>query len=278
MPQCTGIYVQWIADIFGECISTKRDKASFILGNLSTIIWVYAQIPQIIMNFKSKTTDGLSFSFLCLLVCGDLCNLFGAYINGGLITQIITASWFVIVDCFCTFQYIYYVWIRQKYQDYKSQKQKNSNRYRNDNNYQTDDNVSIPSLPLLFAIGASKMSNDLYKPPHLYGMILGWMSCTSYMSSRFPQIIKNFQRKKTEGLSPKFFISAVLGNSTYAASIFVKNSSWNYIWSQFPWLLGSAGLLFFDFTVLIQFLVFGEDKHQHSGNYDTVTDIPSLYQ
>lgn len=264
MGNCTEPYVHWIDRAFGQCVSGTRQEIGFALGLASTIIWMWAQLPQIWMNFKRQSTEGLSFAFLCLLVVGDLCNLTGALINGGLMTQVITACWFVFVDCLCACQYIYYVWIRKS--------------CRKRDLVVVDDvaDVRIPAVPLLIA-SASAASSAVeqkvqlraspYEPPYLYGTLLGWASACAYACSRTPQIIKNCRRKKTEGLSVQFFISAVLGNGTYAASIFLADPHWPYIWSQFPWLVGSAGLLFFDFTVLGQFLYYGaeEEKRDHDG-------------
>lgn len=245
MPNCTEPYVHWIDDAFGQCVSGIRQEIGFGLGLSSTIIWMWAQLPQIYMNFKNRSVEGLSFAFLCLLVTGDTCNLVGAILNGGLVTQIITAIWFMFVDGFCAAQYVYFYWIRPKCQ---------RNR-----DVVVSDGARIPAAPLLVA-GAAALGTGPYEPPLLYGTLLGWFSAVAYASSRTPQIVKNFRRKKTEGLSIQFFVCAVLGNGTYAASIFLADPHWPYIWSQFPWLVGSAGLLFFDFTVLGQFLVYGSDK------------------
>ena len=272
---CEGNYIHWVYDAFGECISSTQEKVGFGLGLSSTIIWMYAQIPQIVMNFKRKSADGLSFAFLCLLVSGDLCNFLGALINNGLLTQLITAIWFLIVDVFCLFQYVYYIWVRPRCC-------KNKDKLRDENQLLIQGQYdALPAIPLLFAATAkaaqqgTMLKSDYpnpYKPPALYGTILGWLSAASYISSRTPQIIKNFRRKKTEGVSCQFFISAVLGNSTYAASIFLKDPHWGYIWGQFPWLVGSAGILFFDFTVLFQFFYFGSEK-KSDADVSTVTEL-----
>lgn len=243
MP-CDGNQIKWIEDTFGECISTATEKAGFFIGILSTAIWMYAQIPQIVMNFKRKSVDGLSFIFIVLLNVGDLSNLLGALINHGLLTQCITATWFMFVDICCLVQYIWYHWIQghccHKEEDYS--------------------NIIDAKPPVMPIIVAAAAATNPYEPPQLYGTLLGWISAASYISSRLPQIITNFQRKRTEGLSIQFFWSAVLGNTTYALSIFLKDYHWDYIWQQFPWLVGSAGILFFDFTVLVQFLVYKNRK------------------
>lgn len=265
---CTGSYVHWIYDAFGDCIVTRREKIGFAFGISSTIIWMWAQIPQMYLNYKNKQTEGLSFAFLCLLITGDLSNLFGIIITHGLVTQFITCTWFLISDFLVGVQFVYYTYVKPRCCPQKQ----NAVKYDKDNY-----NNIIPAIPLLLAVSRSASnlnSNSLggpYDPPKLYGTLLGWLSASSYIASRLPQIIKNFKRKKTDGLSPQFFITAVLGNTTYGISIFLKDSSWKYIWSQFPWLVGSLGILFFDFTVLFQFLYFGTEIHEPE--ISTITDF-----
>jgi uncharacterized protein with PQ loop repeat len=240
--------IDWINNVMGECIFTKFEQFGFALGLLSTIIWMYAQIPQLILNCRQKGVSGLSGGFLTLLVCGDLMNLSGVIFTNGLATQIITAVWFTFVDGSVWVQWVYYVHIKPRCDG------------------STDDQADFAGqhppafavMPLL--IGAAYSSSvDPYDKAHLLGSILGWGSAACYISSRCPQIYTNYKRKKTEGLSIQYFLSALFGNTTYAASIFLKDASWPYIWLQFPWLLGSLGILFFDGTVLIQFHLYNRE-------------------
>jgi len=260
MSNCTGNYVKWAADVFGECISTRTEKWGFGIGLLSTLIWMYAQLPQIYLNYKNKSVEGLSFIFLCFLLTGDLCNVTGLIITGGLVTQFITGIFFICVDGFCVSQYIYYKWLRPKCKP---------QLYDDAVSLATEDDQSRGLLPILGTVAAASATIiDPYKPPYLIGTIIGWISAAIYMSSRTPQIAHNCRRKRTDGLSFQFFISAFLGNSTYAISIFLKDSRWGYIWQQLPWLAGSAGLLFFDFAILVQFFVYRKNTKPHeAGEY-----------
>ncbi|KAG6866988.1 hypothetical protein C0991_003904 [Blastosporella zonata] len=51
------------------------------------------------------------------------------------------------------------------------------------------------------------------------GRIFAWLCTTLYLTSRLPQIWKNFVRKSVEGLSMYLFVFAFLGNVFYVASI-----------------------------------------------------------
>ncbi|KAL5059078.1 hypothetical protein RYX36_030682 [Vicia faba] len=62
-------------------MGSRRETASFALGLVSVIVWVVAEIPQIITNYKAKSTDGLSLTFLITWIIGDLFNLFGCILE-----------------------------------------------------------------------------------------------------------------------------------------------------------------------------------------------------
>jgi len=47
-----------------------RETASYTLGLVSVVIWVVAEIPQIITNYRAKSTDGLSATFLITWIIG----------------------------------------------------------------------------------------------------------------------------------------------------------------------------------------------------------------
>lgn len=113
----------------------------------------------------------------------------------------------------------------------------------------------------------------------LWGQIFGYICAALYLGARVPQIVYNYRRKSTEGLSPLFFIFACLGNLTYVLSIFTHSPScasvegreiagcsageWNkeyerYILVNTSWIIGSAGTLMLDFVIFGQFC-----RYQH---------------
>ena len=96
----------------------------------------------------------------------------------------------------------------------------------------------------------------------LLGTVLAWASALIYLLSRIPQIVKNIKRGSVEGLSPLMFFCAVMGNSTYAASMFVKGDN---LIASLPFLVGSIGTLAFDFTILCQFVYYsGKSPHRQN--------------
>ena len=75
------------------------------------------------------------------------------------------------------------------------------------------------------------------------GIMLGWSSACLYLSSRAPQLWKNYTSKSTGDLSMYLFLLAMLGNATYGASVVAFSSDVSYLMKQAPWLLGSVGML-----------------------------------
>ena len=95
------------------------------------------------------------------------------------------------------------------------------------------------------------------KTKHIIGVTFAWTSAVLYLSSRIPQVVKNFKRKSTEGLSFGMFVLTVSGNLTYAASIFLESTELEYLYNELPYIVGSLGTLTFDLMVWGQFYVYG---------------------
>lgn len=106
----------------------------------------------------------------------------------------------------------------------------------------------------------------------LWGQIFGYFCAILYLGSRIPQLLLNFRRKTTEGLSLLFFLFACIGNLTYVMSIFAyspicrmpndcKPGENNAIYGRYilvnaSWLLGSLGTLALDLAIFAQFFIY----------------------
>ncbi|KAI9064438.1 hypothetical protein FKP32DRAFT_1650007 [Trametes sanguinea] len=98
---------------------------------------------------------------------------------------------------------------------------------------------------------------------HIIGRISAWICTTLYLTSRLPQIWKNYVRKSVEGLSIYLFIFAFLGNFFYVASILTSPNlqipgpeASAFMRESIPYLLGSGGTLMFDVTIVAQSLIY----------------------
>lgn len=133
-----------------------------------------------------------------------------------------------------------------------------SNKHPND-----DDNNSPTSEPLTF---------------DLWGQIFGYFCAVLYLGSRIPQLLLNYQRKSTEGVSLLFFLFACIGNLTYVLSIFAYSPVCKsyvcepgeasavyarYILVNCSWLIGSLGTLLLDMAIFVQFFLYQKDDEDY---------------
>ncbi|KAF9050410.1 PQ loop repeat-domain-containing protein [Panaeolus papilionaceus] len=102
------------------------------------------------------------------------------------------------------------------------------------------------------------------------GRIFAWLCTTLYLTSRLPQIWKNYVRQSVEGLSMYLFGFALLGNTFYVASILTSPRRFlpppqdaEYLRESIPYLLGSAGTLTFDLTILTQSYLYRPRHRKH---------------
>ncbi|KIJ55021.1 hypothetical protein M422DRAFT_24878 [Sphaerobolus stellatus SS14] len=99
------------------------------------------------------------------------------------------------------------------------------------------------------------------------GRISAWTCTTLYLTSRLPQIWKNYARKSVEGLSIYLFIFAFMGNFFYVLSILTspkldqpEPQAKQFLRESIPYLLGSGGTLCFDVTIVIQSLIYAPNR------------------
>lgn len=124
------------------------------------------------------------------------------------------------------------------------------------------------------------------------GQFFGYLCAVFYLGSRLPQLLLNFRRKSTDGVSLLFFLFACIGNLTYVLSILAYSpvcrglSSLSdgldvsahrhrahcrpgeasalygrYVLVNLSWLVGSAGTLLLDMAIFTQFFLYRDGKN-----------------
>ncbi|KKF93079.1 Protein RTC2 [Ceratocystis platani] len=117
-------------------------------------------------------------------------------------------------------------------------------------------------------------------PPQLdfWGQVFGYLCAALYILSRLPQLVLNYRRKSTDGLSMLFFLFACLGNVTYVLSVLAyepkctstgpdgetgvcaPGEAWalygQYMLVNASWLAGSSATLMLDFCVFVQYFIY----------------------
>ncbi|KIX10015.1 uncharacterized protein Z518_01096 [Rhinocladiella mackenziei CBS 650.93] len=109
----------------------------------------------------------------------------------------------------------------------------------------------------------------------MLGQIFGYLCAVLYLGSRLPQLLLNYRRKSTEGVSLLFFLFACIGNTTYVMSILAyspvcrdpgscrpgeaRNIYLRYIAVNASWIAGSLGTLLLDLAIFVQFFMYRND-------------------
>ena len=132
---------------------------------------------------------------------------------------------------------------------------------------------------------STKRSREASEPPsetpsetlhfNFWGQVSGYICAALYLGSRVPQLLLNYRRKSTEGISMLFFLFACIGNLTYVLSIVAYKPVCKkprhchegealaiygkYILVNLSWLLGSFGTLCLDAGVFIQYFLYRKE-------------------
>ncbi|KAH6605603.1 PQ-loop protein [Trichoderma cornu-damae] len=239
---------------------------SGIFGSISMAAWICVILPQMIVNYRAKSADGLSMPFLVVWMIGDATNLIAAASSAeaaeateeapllgerrpshrrsvstedaGKIALagdelLERSSW---SSNAASLLGVYVVGFVGWYLSYKA------------GAYSETD-------PVVFNTG--EVPSDLLEK---VGIALGYFSAACYLCARVPQIIKNYREKSCEGLSVLFFMLSLTGNLTYAISIVAYSQERKYIINTIPWLIGSLGTVAEDGAIFVQFRLYADNR------------------
>ncbi|KAJ1772805.1 hypothetical protein IW140_003775 [Coemansia sp. RSA 1813] len=82
----------------GDNNSATGTLLSDVFGYVSFGCWLVVLLPQLWLNYKRKSSDGLSLGFILMWLAGDFADWYGAYIGRLLLPAILIALYFVITD------------------------------------------------------------------------------------------------------------------------------------------------------------------------------------
>lgn len=89
------------------CSQLSFISSSFSILSLSS--WIWAQLPQIYINYKNKSADGISPSFLLLWFMGDFLSFTSCLLNDVVLNfQVYLSLFFLCNDVTLCYQYYYY--------------------------------------------------------------------------------------------------------------------------------------------------------------------------
>lgn len=321
---------------------TVISNVSKILGILSLMVWLFAQLPQVLENHLNESVDGISLMFLICWISGDATNLISCILSRALPFQICLAAYYCFIDFILSVQFWYYtrVYPRQKIHHNMLQSpnmmrpvlsrgsthnvhHSRTNRFETPSRDQTLHRSGSPNrryrmkrksfilklisssilsssfgkanaMPIGKEAPASSSKLDILKsviaavgPVLLHwraklslghynsasvGATCGWISSCLYLSSRSPQIWKNYMSKSTKGVSPYLFLFAMIGNTFYTISVvsdlyllgkydqYMGDTKFEEVFlAQLPFIVGSSGTVIFDSILLFQFWRYKSD-------------------
>ena len=129
---------------------------------------------------------------------------------------------------------------------------------------------------------------------NILGQVFGYICALLYLGSRIPQLLLNYRRKSTEGVSMLFFMFACLGNLTYVLSILLydppcsrsdagggssrasgvegacvpgeaRRMYGRYFLVNLSWFIGSFGTLMLDAGVFVQYFLYRDGVVEGDG-------------
>lgn len=198
LPSCptNSNCAQWARIYMKLCLCSVKDGVSFSFGLASVISWGVAEVPQLITNFKEKSTAGLSLAFLITWIVGDLFNLFGCMLEPAtLTTQYYMAMLYTATTLMLTGQTIYYGHIYHRLKANKIDKgsmienkqtsgTNDDKQFKGQGNWTNGTNITAPGLHL----SSSPIPVTATLLPRLssQGGDLYYMSARSLTMSRAP--------------------------------------------------------------------------------------------
>ncbi|KAK8452054.1 hypothetical protein SEVIR_5G048900v4 [Setaria viridis] len=158
---------EWARTYLKYCLCSQKDSAALALGLISVISWGVAEVPQIITNYRQKSTEGLSVAFLMTWIVGDMFNLIGCFLEPATLpTQFYMALLYTITTVILTGQTVYYSHIYHRLKAKKSRATSKPQKHQrgdtslrekllgakdggaSGNNHQSDATIPIPSSPI----------------------------------------------------------------------------------------------------------------------------------
>ncbi|KAL1924827.1 uncharacterized protein VTP21DRAFT_4481 [Calcarisporiella thermophila] len=259
--------------------STHLD-ASAIAGYLSIACWICVYTPQMLENYLRKSGEGLSLSFILLWLVGDTLNIIGVVITDLLFTMFLLAGYYVVADIILILQVLYYRKRRTVHRDsagsvssiasYSAASSNSESTSLLDKGNARSNPVHYYKINLIIFCNACIFTGLIWSRMWMGSegkdylikslrVVIPWASAFLYVTSRIPQIIKNFRSRSCEGLSLSMFYFSVLGNVSYCLSILLHSLEASYLLASLPFFLGSLGTLFFDITIFVQFYLYRDN-------------------
>lgn len=250
---------------------TVGQKLAWVFSTVSNALWLFVIIPQLYQNYKAKDSKGLSLLLLFCLIVGDIFSIISAHAKHLNPVIIYAAAYHIVLDIIIITQILYYrrksilIQIGTVIQDTITESSHLISDESEDfiSKYPyfnlTLSEISFVILSMFTIIGTQVFmllnKNDI----SITADIIAWLATAIFMLARIPQIILNFTRKSTKGLSLLSFIIINIANFFFLLSVLIVLYDLNpdtyihYIKENIQWIVGSSSTSLFDCIIFYQF-------------------------
>lgn len=236
-------------------------------------------IPQIYKNYKNKNAEAISLSLLYCLILGDLFSIVSADYKKLNPVIIYSAIYHIFLDLLIVGQIIYYRYLtistllgypfieeRTRLLGDSDNLIEITPKYKKHFGYLT--NIEFGFVLFSSLIVTSTKVLLLYLEDHTLAMkianILAWTATGVFITARIPQIILNYTRGSTEGLSLVSFIIINIANLFFFLSIVIlmvdipKNKELyiEFVLYNIQWIAGSTCTTAIDVFIFYQFWLY----------------------
>jgi uncharacterized protein with PQ loop repeat len=219
---------------------------AWIFMSMSSTIWLFVFIPQIMEIVKIKSVKAISFYLILCWLIGDVLSIETA-INLSVNSLIVYTGYFQI-----TFDILFIVlWLKYKCVE------------------EQDHIVNLLETWIFTGtLGGLMIMNVLldFADERIFALIISWISATSYIIARIPQIILNRRNKSVNGLSLLSFILILIANVFYLLSIVIRlidEVNGEYIINSLSWVIGTGISIVLNCIILYQFRLYGNNRIQY---------------
>jgi uncharacterized protein with PQ loop repeat len=254
-------------------------ELSYIFAIISNVLFIFVFMPQLYKNYKNKNAEAISLSLLYCLILGDLFSIVSAdykHLNPAIIYS---AGFHIFLDLIIVGQIIYYRYIdtstllafpfieeRTRLLGDTHNLVDINPKYKKHFGYLT--NVEFVFVLFSSLIVISTYILLLYLKDHILAMqianILAWSATAVFITARVPQIILNYTRGSTEGLSLVSFIIINIANLFFFLSIIIlmidlpKNKELyiEFILYNIQWIAGATCTTITDLCIFYQFWLY----------------------
>ena len=216
------------------------EELSNFLGVLSSVCYVVLYIPQIYNIYKLKISSGFSILFLMLWTTGDTSNLICVGAQKPLMTNLLIIGITCSTMTYCLYTFVLYYYT-----------------YKHDFNRLF---IVSSSIVLICIQISSILTIYFYEidtdSKEFIADVFIWIYMITIISSKIPQIYKNYKKKEIYELSLYLHIFSFLGNVLYVVSIFTYQEGLDNIIRNIYWIVSGIILALLDIVLMTQWLIY----------------------